>query len=49
MHPFVDIIKQKMCAKFQQKILKSMVVGASQSFQFSRQKIWFLGNNRGLP
>ena len=26
-----------------------MVVGARQSFQFFRQKNWFLGNNRGLP
>ena len=40
------------CAKFQQKILKSMVVGArfgAQSFQFFRQKPCFLGNTRGLP
>ena len=29
--------------------LNSMVVGARQSFQFFRQKTWFLGNNRGLP
>ena len=46
---FVDITKQKTCAKFQQKILNSVVVGARQSFQFFRQKSWFLGNNRGLP
>ena len=26
-----------------------MVVGARQSFQFFRQKTWFLENNRGLP
>ena len=26
-----------------------MVVGARQSFQFFRQKTWFLGSNRGLP
>ena len=26
-----------------------MVVGARQSFQFFRQKTWFLRNNRGLP
>ena len=26
-----------------------MVVGARQSFQFFRQKTWFLGNNRDLP
>ena len=36
------------CAKFQQKILNPMVVGARQSFQFSRQKTWFLENNRAL-
>ena len=33
-HPFVDIGKKGMCAKFQQKLLKSMVVGTRQSFQF---------------
>ena len=48
-HPFVDIIKYKTCAKFHQKILKSMVVGARQSFRFFRQKTWFLGINRPLP
>ena len=47
-HPFVDITKSKTCAKCQQKKLNSMVVGARQSFQFSRQKTWFLGNNRDL-
>ena len=26
-----------------------MVVGARQSFQFFRQKTWFLENNRGRP
>ena len=26
-----------------------MVVGARQSFQFNRQKTWFLGNNRSEP
>ena len=31
-HPFLDIIKQKTCAKFQQKMLNSTVVGACQSF-----------------
>ena len=46
-HPFVDIIKYKTCAKFQQKILNSMVVGARS--QFFRQKTWFLGNDRPLP
>ena len=25
-----------------------MVVGALQSFQFFRQKAWFLGNNLGI-
>ena len=33
-HYFVDIIKYKVCAKFQQKILRSVAVGARQSFQF---------------
>ena len=47
-HPFVDITKQKTCAKFQRKILNYMVVG-HQYFQFFRQKTWFPGNNRGLP
>ena len=37
-HPFVDITKQKTSAKFQQKILNSMVVGARQSFQFFGEK-----------
>ena len=31
-YSFVDIIKQKTCATFQQKILNFMVVGAGQSF-----------------
>ena len=44
---FVDITKT--CAKFLQKILNSMVVGARKNFQFFKQKNWFLGNNRGLP
>ena len=35
--------------KISAQILNSMVVGAHQSFQFSRQKTWFLGNNRPLP
>ena len=30
-------------------MIKPMVVGAQQSFQFFRQEAWFLGNNRGLP
>ena len=37
-YSFLNIIKKKTCAKFQQKILNSMVVGARQSFQFFRQK-----------
>ena len=36
--PFLDIIKKKTCAKFQQKISNPMVVGARQNFQFFRQK-----------
>ena len=32
-HPFIDI-----CAKFQQKIFNSMIVGARQHFQFFRKK-----------
>ena len=47
-HPSVDITKYKI-AKFQQKILNCMVVGARKSFQLCIQKIWFLGNNRDLP
>ena len=35
-------------AKFQQKILHSMVVAARQSFQFFRQITWFLKNNKAL-
>ena len=37
-----------MCAKFQQKILNFVAVGARQSFQFFRQIAWFFGNNRAL-
>ena len=48
-HHFVDTTKYKTSAKFQQKILNSVVVGALQSFQFIRQNTWFLRNNRGLP
>ena len=47
-HSFADIGKTKMCAKFQQKMLNSMVVGAHQSFQFFRQITWFLRNKRVL-
>ena len=37
-----------MCAKFQQKLLNSVVVGARQSFQIFRQNTWFLENKRVL-
>ena len=37
-----------MRAKFQQKILNSMVVGARQKFPYFRQTTWFLENNRAL-
>ena len=47
-HTFIDIVKQEACAKFQQKILNFVVVGARQGFQFFRQIAWFLGNNRAL-
>ena len=47
-HSFVDIGKYETCAKFQQKILSPMVVGAHQNFQFFRQKTWLLKNNRAL-
>ena len=33
-----------MRAKFQQKILNSMVVGARQKFPYFRQTTWFLEN-----
>ena len=47
-HSFVDIGKSETCAKFQQKILNSVVVRARQSFKFFRQKTWFLESNRAL-
>ena len=47
-HAFVDIGKKETFAKFQQRTLNSMVVGARQSFQFLRLKTWFLKNNRAL-
>ena len=47
-HHFVDTVKWKTCAKFQQKILNFVAVGARQNFQFFRQIAWFLGNNRAL-
>ena len=43
------LLSRKRVQNFSKKILNSMVVGARQSFQFFRQKPWFLGNNRGLP
>ena len=42
--PFEQIDKYETCAKFQQDLLNSMVVGA----QFFRQKTWFLKNKRAL-
>ena len=48
-HTFVDIGKSETCAKFQQKILNSRVVGARQSFQIFKQNTWFFGNNGILP
>ena len=47
-HTLVEIGKQEMCAKFQQKILKSMVVGVVKVFNFSDKKTWFLEINRAL-
>ena len=35
-YAFVDITNYEKCAKFQQKILKSMAVGAHQSVKFFR-------------
>ena len=46
---FVDIDEYGTSAKFQQKLIQSLVVGARQSFQFFRQNTWFLENNRELP
>ena len=37
-----------MYAIFQQKLLKSLVVGACQSVQFYRQNTSFLENNKAL-
>ena len=47
-HLFVDIRKTETCAKLQQIILNSLIVGARQSFQFFRQIAWFLWNTRAL-
>ena len=41
---FVDIGKQGTCVKSQQKLSKSMVVGACQSFQFLQTK--YLGSRK---
>ena len=46
--PFVKIVKQEMCAKFQQQLLNSMVVKARQSFQFFRQKYLVSQKQRAL-
>ena len=45
---FVDVRKKETCAKFQQKILNTTVVGARQSFQFFRQITRFSRNTRAL-
>ena len=42
----LDNGKKKTCAKFQQKKLNSMVVGARQSFHVFREISWFLGNKK---
>ena len=36
-HLFVDTVKYVTCAKYQQKILNSMVVGACQKFELFKQ------------
>ena len=46
--PFVKIVKQEICAKFQQQLLNSMVVKARQSFQFFRQKYLVSQKQRAL-
>ena len=43
---FVDSDKQERCAKFQQKILNSMLVGARQNFP--EKKVRYLGGDRAL-
>ena len=45
----VEIVKLETYTKFQQKIFKSVVLGARQCFKFFRQIAWFFGNNRALP
>ena len=47
-HPFVDLRKFETCAKFQQKLLNSLLVGTRQSFQSPKQNTWFLENRRAL-
>ena len=47
-HVFLNSGKTEMCAKFQQRILYSTIVGARQSSKFFRQIAWFLGNKRAL-
>ena len=47
-HSFEDIGNSETCEKFQQKMLNSMVVCFSQSFQFSRQNTLFLKNSEVL-
>ena len=42
------LVSRKGGQNFSKKILNSMVVGAHQSFQFSRQITWFLGNNKAF-
>ena len=44
-HFFVDIGKTETCAKFQQKISNTMVIGTRQFF---KEITWFLGNRRAL-
>ena len=43
------LLSRKRVQNFSKNLLNSMVLGACQSFQFFKQKTWFLGNNRGLP
>ena len=47
-HSFVDIGKEGTCAKFQQNIFNSMIVGHRQIFEFFRQNTWFLEINGAL-
>ena len=42
------MVSRERVQNFNKKLLKSMVVGARQSFQFYRQNTWFLENNRAL-